>query len=178
MSINFKQIKAWLAQFSPLRLVSVSVFTITGFIVLFFGLIVSMSLFSPPRGYFTEIEEPLRSPAAVVADAKGNKAEPQRATMADFDIRCFKDGKRQRIKYLAKHLRIHGRLCGDLPRGELASAIIKNRTVDLLATSYLLKNGRFTSDYLYLEEGENNIEVALVFKNGEQLVSRIDVVRR
>lgn len=158
--------------------------------VLVMGFGVAASVLNPPASVVLKhvktqeqiqaslVETPDRSPAsqapqfsALAIDDKGQQA-------IDFTLPC--DGALSRFASGVVQVRISGHLCdkpGARPARAISSSEIRNTTNGFSATVFFPKSDSFTTDYITLSPGKNQIRILHQLKAGGR-VERDFVIER
>jgi hypothetical protein len=93
-----------------------------------------------------------------------------------FSLGCLKDGRRAELVSTANQVRLKAKLCG-LSQADLSKSSLVNRATGFEATLFNLRNGVFTSDYLALAEGANQIMMQISDISGERTVAEVTISR-
>lgn len=158
--------------------IKVGVYSITSFIVLLFALFILIPMFTSNPFEEQGFDEPMgRAPAGVVSfHGETTSLGPEDREMVTLDLECVKDGKLKAISSRARQVRVVGKWCHSYIDKLEGSSII-NRANGVNATMFHLKKGQFTSDYISLVPGENNIMVQLQASEDSKSLTELVVVR-
>lgn len=152
--------------------------TILLFLVGGLGLLSTLILLNEPLSH----REALAPKATDVAQASSGDRRPASApsilqqffgktSEQTISLNCHM--QQNKLSTTDLRVRIKGQHCSD---GTLSHMVVKNKTNGFVATIFSPKPGAFTTDFINLAEGQNEIE--LVFDNGkEPLKKTLTVVR-
>lgn len=117
-----------------------------------------------------------RSPDSVGVEPVSLTAPSTELKVQTFSLGCLRDGRRAEIVSSANQVRLKAKLCG-LSQADLSKSSLINRATGFEATLFNLKNGVFTSDYLALAEGANQIMMQISDASGERTVAEVTISR-
>jgi hypothetical protein len=124
--------------------------------------------FSAPREFLVADNQEDRQPAS--------SDDPQKSPSPyTFYIDCESENN---LTTKAKRLRIVGQLCLKTKKQTRSSSAIHNKTNGYRATVFSLDKKRFTTDYITLEEGQNEIDIKHLLSNGKYDSLKVSVVRK
>jgi hypothetical protein len=154
---------------------------ITAFLVLTLGLVTWATLRYPhPEAANASVDD--RAPASQhninISEnpADGTKLNGQVETL---DLKCITHGQILEHQTQARHLRLVGRLCPTEPlkTNKYPSPDIVNETNGFLATVFVPESNLFTSDYIYLAQGKNQVRLTWTSEKGEKIQSEFVINR-
>lgn len=119
------------------------------------GLLDAYFLLSPPSQ-----ATPLTTTANQNVDkrspASENLESPKENVVSTIDLKCLEPRHLDTVTTANRHVRLTGKFCNGLSEGDIE---ITNRTTGFVATVFPVGPSGFTSDYLRLEPGVNEIEL-------------------
>lgn len=165
---------------SLLKKLGLGVLTFTGMIVVLFASTILISAFSSAPDYRVADAHKLeinRMPSSLAAGISAtDHLDRADSSVEIVTLDCLKDGVHVTMVSLAKQIRLKGRLCGGR-NADLNKSSIVNRANGFAATLFNLENGNFTSDYISLEEGQNQIMFEMEDKAGLRAVTEVTISR-
>ena len=139
------------------------------------------SLMSEPN---FDLEEGLvsRAPSSVAPGSQGvqvglRSGDSVRASgdvMETIALGCLRDGAKMDFKTASRHVRIRGKICSGMGAHVDKSSII-NRANGFEATLFKMPEGEFSSDYIVLSDGANQILVRMQDASGKRTVADLSV---
>lgn len=126
-------------------------------------------------------QEPLRQgnrePAGVIS-LEGSLAQPESLTekAVVLDIKCLKSNPPEPITSLARQMRIKGLACQP-GMGPLTLSEVQNHANGYVATTFHLGPSQFTTDYIDLVKGSNQITIDLADGQGHHQQVELTVIR-
>jgi len=156
---------------------------ITAFLVLTLGLVTWATLRYPqPEAANAHPSVEARAPASQhninISEnpADGTKLNGQVETL---DLKCITHGQILEHQTQARHLRLVGRLCPNEPlkSAKYPTPDIVNETNGFLATVFVPESNLFTSDYIYLAQGKNQVRLTWTSDKGEKIQSEFVINR-
>lgn len=158
--------------------------------VLVMGLGVAASVLTPPASVVLKrvksqeqlqaslVETPDRSPASQAPEFSALAIDDKGQQAIDFTLPC--DGSLSRFASGVVQVRISGKLCdkpGLKETRAISSSEIRNTTNGFSATVFFPKSDSFTTDYMTLSRGKNQIRILHQLKAGGR-VERDFVIER
>lgn len=157
------------------------IFVTAAFVLLFGG--ITCTTLHPPLPLSIknrDIREEDRHPASLIAI--GNNSHPSLSHKAadTIDLRCLTNGLLPEIETQARQVRLVGQLCPttELSGSDLGTPEIVNQTNGFLATVFTPQEYHFTSDYIYLAAGKNQVLITWEPPGGTKIHSQLALVRR
>lgn len=158
---------------------------ITAFLVLVLGLIAWATLRYPEFSRVTDaLEGPQdRAPASqhnINISEAGPNGTRLNGQVETLDLKCITNGQVMEHQTQARHLRIVGRICPTEPikAAKYPSPDIVNETNGFLATVFVPESNLFTSDYIYLAQGKNQVRLTWESEKGEKIQSEFVIKRQ
>ncbi|MBX7231448.1 MAG: hypothetical protein K1X29_05125 [Bdellovibrionales bacterium] len=99
----------------------------------------------------------------------------ERTSFLQFD--CFPPSITL-LDHQIRQVRVAGHFCKSPSQETAQQATVKNLTTGLSATIFSERTGVFSSDYIYLIEGENTLEISYLMKNGKTKNYTLKISRR
>lgn len=129
------------------------------------------------KSHFSQEEaESERQPASVpVIDASSISKKDIKNQVVTIDLDCLKRGSLPSIDSSARQVRVRGRLCDQGLGSKLVSSTIMNRSNGYTASSFHLKGRRFTSDYISLAPGTNQILLSFEGENQKSFLAELKI---
>ncbi|MCB0365688.1 MAG: hypothetical protein H6624_18690 [Bdellovibrionaceae bacterium] len=120
-----------------------------------------------------------RAPASSInisESSADNKINGQTETL---ELKCITHGQLLEHQTQARQLRLVGRLCpAKSPKdGKFGVPDIINETNGFLATVFVPESNLFTSDYIYLAKGKNQVRLIWETEEGDKIHSEFVIVR-
>jgi hypothetical protein len=172
-----------------IRQFGASIIFFTGVLVLALGLWLGGSIFTPPLEHSAMASTTTnqgRGPSSIPAngspltpttfDVAKPDAKPE-AKVETFALDCIHDGAHLEFKSSARQVRLKTSMC----RGyqfDLDKSNIVNRANGFEATLFQLEKGGFSSDYINLVDGQNQIAVQLKDSKGRTISAQITISRQ
>jgi len=164
--------------FNPNKLEQ-SLLLVTAGITLVFGVLTWHSLLPGKEAVAntTLQRQPAASRVDLTAAPHGTPAlSARQASSTVLDVGCLdKEPQEIELPQKVQHLRGRGEWCG---LGQLRSSKILNHSNGFSGTVFSLPEKRFTSDYLQLKKGENQIVVRVSGGQGESRLQQVFVKRQ
>jgi hypothetical protein len=167
-----------------IKQLALSVISFTGLMVVIVGFSLMLSVFKEP-----DLSRVSRVPSSIsnVVFLDGASDSPQHGQqklredihlipLETLAMGCIKDQFEVSRKSSAQHLRLLGQLCLGSPTLFEKSSII-NRTNGFEATLFRLQGNQFSTDYMPLAYGENQLFIELESHTGERVIATIRVDR-
>ena len=134
---------------------------------------------SPPDVTIAKIKKQavVRQPSSYVASSSGLPlVDRSDSNVETVSLGCLRHNSHIEMKSTAKQIRLKSELCGG-KAAALDSSSIVNRANGFEATLYNLENGGFTSDYISLENGLNQLMFEINDNAGARAVAEISISR-
>lgn len=177
-------------EFLFLEKLSVGIISVTAGLILFLGAIIYGSMISSnPYRHLQAKKVPThegRTPASV----ENLSQEIQRVVLGSSDrdqaqatfiiqsevvsLDCFNSSSPVKVLSQAKQVRLRGPICG---KGAISNLEVVNRTNGFVATIFEIEKFRYSSDYIQLSQGENQILLSYRDMEGTQHASEIVISR-
>jgi len=175
--VNFLELKIF-RQFAS------SITYFTGLLVLGLALWICGNVFAPPQDGAAFASHNNRKPnsvaneyarlPAITFDSPKADAKPE-PKVETFALNCLYDGAKINLTSAARQVRLKTDLCGH--RLDLDKSNMVNRTNGFEATLFQLEKGGFSSDYIDLVEGQNQIVVQLADAKGRTISAQVAISR-
>jgi hypothetical protein len=163
--------------------------SVTVGLVLFLGLFLYGSIMSSnPYASMTLVKEetPNAVPAASTSDERAPASVVNLAPAIEkvvvatneaevVNLNCFNGTTPVTIKSQAKQLRLRGPVCGN--RNTIDHVEVVNRTNGFVGTIFQTDQTKYSSDYIHLASGDNQIFLSFTDASGEQHVAELNVSR-
>lgn len=124
-----------------------------------------------------EVSSSARVPASATAEAVfESSSEPRNAAKAKsvtMDFNCRKNTEVAETE--GSHVRLRSQNCVDANEKQIT---IVNKANGYTASVIITRNSQFTTDFIELSEGDNQIEIQSEEKNGEKVVQYLNLKRR
>ena len=173
-----------LSELLLLRRLGLGMLSFTGALIVLVGGWILISAFtSTPEIEVTAeaTDAASREPASLLGVAWGGVVNtPETKVESKFEtfaLGCVKDGVKVSFKSAAKQVRLVGRVCHDQEARVNESRII-NYANGFEATVFNLKSGKFTSDYISLSEGSNELMIKIASGANKQLTTSVTIVKQ
>jgi len=150
----------------------------TLFLVCILGVITWFTLRPPERLAIDRV------PAASAQNSSGFRALNKIANLAEtLDLNCVTHNQVRKLKTQAHQLRLTGNLCPPLEsllkgNNKYKAPHIINQTNGFLATVFVTQGDLFTSDYIYLVQGRNQVLFTWESKKDKKSYSELLIVRQ
>ena len=153
-------------EFLLLKHLRFGIFTFTGFIAFLLGLITWASLFPSQSFEATRAPASIKKRSSILVE-KGFSTNLSDQAMQDLgamtiDVNCSERMQKQPLKIKAKSLRLRTKGC-DLER-------VLNHRNGFEATLFETSEGKFTSDYISLAQGDNPLRLEGINSSGENVL--------
>ncbi|MCB0340622.1 MAG: hypothetical protein H6626_13565 [Pseudobdellovibrionaceae bacterium] len=147
------------ANLNILSKIRVSIFSITTFLVVIMGALVYFSLVSPPPIVIGTALDSTRSPASIVSPSAGPISEAvSDEVMPTINLGCLDRGHIKPIDSKASYVRVTGKFCNSR-KSPTDTLVVKNSKSKFVASVFLVDGREFTTDYINLLPGQNEIFV-------------------
>ncbi|MEQ1664098.1 MAG: hypothetical protein ABL927_01830 [Bdellovibrionales bacterium] len=154
----------WNDEREILKKLGIGVITFTGSLVVLLALGIAVSVFSRPDD-LDEIKSYARAPSSIqnVSDfeqlaEKGITGYPsfQEDKSRTISLGCIQNGKKIEINSSVRQVRIRGSICSKKSLDWMSSNLV-NRANGFEATFFKIQNDSFSTDYITLNEGVNQM---------------------
>jgi hypothetical protein len=151
---------------------------VTVALVLFLGVFIYGSVMSSnPYAIVREPANGNRAPASVINLAPAVESAVKAATQKEAEVislDCFNGSTPVALASKAKQIRLRGPVCGNR---ELTNVEVINRTNGYVGTIFRTEKLKYSSDYIHLAAGANQILLSFTDSSGEQHVSELTISR-
>jgi hypothetical protein len=179
--MNFLELKI-------IRQFGASIIYFTSLLVFGLGLWLWVSVSTPPAGHrdLASLASPSREPSSLKTDGGAvdpvnfdtPKADAHVETKVEtFLLDCFHDGARVELKSVARQVRLKTGTCPG-HKVNLDESNIVNHANGFEATLFQLEQGGFSSDYINLVDGQNQIVVQLTDSRGQRISANVIISRQ
>lgn len=152
---------------------------VTLFLVGLLGAITWATL-RPPKQVVETTSQADRTPASQINIRESQTLNKVTSLTETLDLKCVTNGQLQELQTQARQLRLVGRLCPpkQAKKGKVLAPEIINQTNGFLATVFVPQSNLFTSDYIYLAQGKNQVLLTWESENGQKIHSEFVIVRQ
>ncbi|MCB0385717.1 MAG: hypothetical protein KDD43_10010 [Bdellovibrionales bacterium] len=121
-----------------------------------------------------------RTPASHINISESSADNRINGQTETLELNCITHGQLLEHQTQARQLRLVGRLCPpNSPKdGKYQVPDIINETNGFLATVFVPESNLFTSDYIYLAEGKNQVRLTWENTEGEKIHSEFVILRQ
>lgn len=146
-------------------------------LVLVFGVGVGLSLLQPPST-LAKIQPKTsseRQPASIpplAAEVPNHIVVDPGAQVSDFNVTCEATSE-SNFAETVQQVRLRGRTCLPNSKARLKSAQVRNLSNGFVATVFTPDDSRFSTDYINLKAGLNQIVVDMDFSDGSKLARKL-----
>jgi len=183
-SMNFLELKI-------IRQLGASITLFTGFLVVALGFWLCGAVLTPPQESvsFASYAKANRQPNSLPEDSSENsgavapiafdapKADGKTDTKVEtLKLDCIRNGAHLELKSLAHQVRLLTDLCPG-HRVDLEKSNIVNKANGFEATLFQLEKGGFSSDYINLVDGANEIVMQLTDSRGQKISAQVAISR-
>jgi hypothetical protein len=158
--------------------------SVTGGLVVLLGITIWISAVSTPPKLENQtalVESAARMPSSIHPQLEiTNPGAPLNTVPANLEtvsLGCIEDGMKIQIQSETRRVRLKARLCADRDLSVDGSSLV-NRANGFEATLFKTDKNGFSSDYIALSEGANQLLYQLQNESGQRFVGEINIQAR
>lgn len=145
-------------------------------LVLVFGFAVSLTLLQPPSSLARKAKgESTRQPASIAAlpaVVPNHIVVDPGAHVSDFSVSC-EAAAESTFAPTIQQVRLRGKTCLPSSKARLTTAQVRNMTNGFVATVFTPDDTRFSTDYINLKDGQNQIMIEMSFSDGTNFARKL-----